>query len=169
MRNMKKLQPCVAKNDQQDTKREISWSHDLKSFKKIFWSAIHFLCYYFGLTISKNGIYYFKTLNVLKSEKPRKESFCWIVWSTFSLLKSPSQRYYLLSKHKQESKCTYQNLWNTAFRTIDKNKCVYVQKHRQAFPYLFRILQLSTVSLLVSHTEHSCREFTKDSEDSFNA
>ena len=88
-----------------------------------------------------------------KEKNHEKRVFCWIVWSTFSLLKSPSQRYYLLSKHKQESKCTYQNLWDTAFRTIDKNKCVYVQKHRQAFPYLFRILQLSTVSLLVSHTQ----------------
>ena len=88
-----------------------------------------------------------------KEKNHEKRVFCWIVWSTFSLLKSPSQRYYLLSKHKQESKCTYQNLWDTAFRTIDKNKCVYVQKHRQAFPYLFRILQLSTVSLLVLHTQ----------------
>lgn len=88
-----------------------------------------------------------------KEKNHEKRVFCWIVWSTFSLLKSPSQRYYLMSKHKQESKCTYQNLWDTAFRTIDKNKCVYVQKHRQAFPYLFRILQLSTVSLLVSHTQ----------------
>ena len=105
-----------------------------------------------------------------KEKNHEKRVFCWIVWSTFSLLKSPISKILSTVQHKQESKCTYQNLWDTAFRTIDKNKCVYVQKHRQAFPYLFRILQLSTVfTFSFTHKEHSCREFTIDSEDSFNA